>query len=153
MDEHSYKELQKKHTLLPEWADINREFEICTIDTEHFPLRMILRKMAERIEPVLEILERAITPDPNRFTDMYECRCISNGDKKQLLDVFRHLMEHHRLLLEADLTCEEKTELETIRKVHDLWLSEKKHVIGFVKKLRACWQKHVEPKELLDYLG
>lgn len=153
MDEATYNKLKSHHAVLPEWKTINHEFELLLIEEEHFPLRLILRKMAERLEPVIQILERTITPDPNSFTDMYECRCISNGDKKQLLDVFRHLMEHHRLLLEADVTCDETMEADTIRKIHDLWAQEKKQVIPFLKKIRACWQRHVEPKEILDYLG
>ncbi|MBI4146384.1 hypothetical protein HY489_03540 [Candidatus Woesearchaeota archaeon] len=153
MDKQQYDALKKEFPILPDYAHINHEFELSLIDQEEFLLRAIKRKIGEKMEPILDILERAITPDPNSFTDMYECRCFTNGDKKQLLDVFRHLMEHYRLLIETDLITEDQTDADTIRKIHDLWASEKKQAIPFIRKIRQCWQKHVEPKEILEYLG
>jgi hypothetical protein len=84
---------------------------------------------------------------------MYECRCFTNGEKRQILDIFRHLMEHYRSLLETDLIGEDKTDAETIRRIYDIWQQDKKQLIPLIKKIRECWQKHVEPKEVLEYLG
>ncbi len=153
MAKEAYEKLKKEFGILPDYDKINKEFEISTIEKTDFLLREIKRKIAQRIEPVMDLLERTINPDPNSFSDLCECRCFTNGEKRQIIDVFRHLMEQYRSLLETDLIGEDKLDAETIRKIYDIWLQEKKQVLPFLKKIRECWQKHVEPKELLEYLG
>ncbi|MBW2969650.1 hypothetical protein KY309_02665 [Candidatus Woesearchaeota archaeon] len=153
MDKEAYDKLKKEHGILPDFNAINREFELEFIEPQCFPLRLIKRKIAERLEPVLEILEHVVNPDPNNFVDMCECRCFTNGEKKQILDIFRHMMEEYRSLLETDLLCDDEKDAQLIRKIYDLWVQEKKLVLPIIKKLKGCWQKHVEPKEVLEYLG
>jgi len=149
----AYEHLKKTHVILPEFDKLNNEFEISTIETEEFLLRQIRRKIAERFEPVLELFEHIINPDPGSFNDAYECRALTNGEKKQLIELFRKMMENYRLLTEADLLCDDKTDADSIRKISDQWVEQKKQVIPLIKKLRANWQKQVEPTEILDYLG
>ena len=153
MIKEAYEKLKKEHPILPEFDKINKEFEIELIESDKFLLRHIKRKIAERMEPVLDILENSLNPDPNSLTAMYECRCYTNGEKKQIIDVFRHLMEQYRSLLETDLIGDEEIDAQTIRKIYDIWHQDKKIILPLLKKLRECWQKHVEPKEILEYLG
>jgi len=153
MIKEAYETARKEHPVLPEIDKINKEFEISLIENEDFLLRHVKRKIAERMEPVLDILENSLNPDPNSLTAMYECRCYTNGEKKQIIDVFRHLMEQYRSLLETDLIGDDEIDAQTIRRIYDIWQQDKKIVIPLLKKLRECWQKHVEPKEILEYLG
>ncbi len=153
MIKEAYDKLKKEHPILPEFDKINKEFEIELIESDKFLLRHIKRKIAERMEPVLDLLENSLNPDPNSLTAMYECRCFTNGEKKQITDVFRHLMEQYRSLLETDLIGEDELDAQTIRKIYDIWHQDKKIILPLLKKLRECWQKHVEPKEILEYLG
>jgi len=153
MIKEAYDKLKKEHPILPDFDKINKEFEIELLESDKFLLRHIKRKIAERMEPVLDLLENSLNPDPNSLTAMYECRCFTNGEKKQIIEVFRHLMEQYRSLLETDLIGENKTDAETIRKIYDIWHQDKKIILPLFKKLRECWQKHVEPKEILEYLG
>ena len=148
-----YDKLKKEHPILPEWEKINKEFELALIEQEHFLLRQIKRKIAEKFEPVMDLLEHSLNPDPNSFSDMYECRCFTNGEQKQILDIFRHLMEQYRSLLETDLIGDDNKDAETIRRLYDTWHENKKLLLPLLKKIRECWQKHVEPKEILEYLG
>ena len=73
-----YEKAKKEHPILPDYEKINREFELDLIESEFFFLRQIKKKIAEKVEPLLELLEHTITPDPNCFADMYECRCYTN---------------------------------------------------------------------------
>lgn len=148
-----YAELKKEHPILPEFDKINHEFELADIEQDNFLLRQIKRKIGEKFEPVLELFESILNPDANSFSDMYECRCLSNGEKKQLLETYRHLMEQYRLIMETDVIGDDKLDADAIRKIHDLWLVEKKQIAPLMKKIRETWQKHVEPKEILEYLG
>ena len=153
MVKEAYEKLRKEHPVLPEFNRINKEFEIARIESDKFLLKDIKKKIAERMEPVLDIMERNINPDPNRFSDMFECRGFTNGEKRQLMDVFRHLMDEYRALLETDLIGEDKADAELIAKIYSSWLHDKKQILPFIKKIRESWQKHVEPKEVLEYLG
>jgi hypothetical protein len=153
MIKEAYEKLKKEHPVLPEFDKMNKEFEIELLESDKFLLRHIKRKISEKMEPVLDLLEHSINPDPNSFSDMYECRCFTNGEKKQVIDIFRHLMENYRSLLETDLMGEDKKDAETIRKIYDIWQQDKKQLLPLLKKIRECWQKHVEPKEILEYLG
>lgn len=153
MNKEAYETLKKDFLILPDFDVINKEFELELIEPQCFPLRHIKRKIIEKFEPLLEILEHLVNPDPNSFVDMYECRCYTVGEKKQVLDVFSHLMEQYRALLEADLLCDDEKDAQLIRKIYDLWVQEKKLVLPLIKKLKECWQKHFEPKEILEYLG
>ncbi|VVB81222.1 Uncharacterised protein [uncultured archaeon] len=153
MIKEAYANVKKEHPILPDFDKINKEFELDLIESEHFFLRQIKKKIAEKIEPLAEILEHIINPDPNILVDMYECKCFTNGEKKQVTDVFRHLMEQYRALLETDLMSDDNVDAEIIKKIYDVWVQDKKILIPLLKKLRECWQKHVEPKEILEYLG
>ena len=153
MVKEEYEKLKKEYPILPEYNKLNHEFEISTIENTDFLLREIKRKIGEKFEPLLDLLEHIITPDTNSFSDMYECRCYTNGEKKIVIDIFRHLMEQYRSLLETDLIADDKVDAETIRKLYDIWLQEKKQILPYLKKIRECWQKHVEIKEVLEYLG
>ena len=153
MIQEAYEHLRKEHPVLPEFDKINKEFELSLIEQEEFLLRAVKRKMAEKFETCLHIMEHAISPDPNSFTDLYECRSITQGEKKQLSDILRQFMEHYRLLFETDLITEDKIDAETIRKVYDMWITQKRQLLPYVKKIRESWQKTEEVKEFLEYLG
>ncbi len=153
MIKEAYNQIKKEHPILPDFEKINKEFELSTIETPEFILRNVKRKIAEKLEPLIEVLEHIINPDPNSLVDMYECKCFTNGEKKQIIDVFRHMMEQYRILMETDILCEDKTDAETIKRFFDVWMQEKKILLPMLKKIHESWQKQVEPKEILEYLG
>lgn len=149
----AYEQLRKEHPVLPEFDKINKEFELSLIEDKEFLLRATKRKIAEKFETCLHVIEHALSPDPGSFTDMYECRSITHGEKKQLLEILKQFMEHYRLLLETDLLTEDKLDAETIRKVHDMWMTQKRQLLPYVKKLRESWTKNIPAEEIQEYLG
>lgn len=143
---------QLEHSL-PPYDVLNTEFEISTIEGDAFPLRKIKRKIADKLEPLLDTLEHIINPDPNRFTDMYEARHFNSAERKELLTIFQHLMEHYRLLLETDVLADDKNDAQAITAVTTAWQNAKQQLQPHLKKLRECWQHRVEPQHIVDYLG
>lgn len=148
-----YDKLREEHGLLPEFESIDKEFELSAIEKPHFLLRNIKRKIGEKMEPVLDFLERSIAPEPNSVTDLFEFNCFTAGEKEEIFKLFREMMDHYRLILETDLEGDEKKDAETIRKLYDFWKKNKGQAIGVLKKSRQCWKKEVEVKEVLGYLG
>ena len=153
MIKEAYDKLKKEHPILPEFDKINKEFQLSTIEQEDFLLNEIKQKIADTIEPVIQVIERIIQPDPNMLSDMYESTCFTKGEKNLLFDIYRKLMQTFRLLLETELQHEDKTDVETIKKSYDEWQTTRKQIVPYIKKMREHWQKHVEPKEILEYLG
>jgi len=149
----TYEELRKIHSVLPEYDSVNKEFEISTIQPPEFLLRNIKRKIAETMEPYLDLLERLTSPRPDSFTDMYETSAFTNEEKAQLVQLYRHFMEQYRGILETDLIGDDKTDATFIRTVHDKWIADKKQFLPLIITLREFWHQHVEEKEMLDYLG
>jgi len=62
-------------------------------------------------------------------------------------------MQTFRLLLETALQHEDKADVEAIKKTYDEWQTSRKQIAPYIKKMREHWQKHIEPKEVLEYLG
>ena len=153
MIKQTYETVRKEHPLLPEFDKINKEFELETIEQEQFFLRQIKRKIAEKLEIALALLEKIINPDTASLADIYECRVFTNGEKKQIMEHYRHLMEHYRALFETDLIGDDATDAETIFKLYDTWMKTKPHIIPVLKKMRESWQKQIEPEQILEYLG
>ncbi len=149
----AYDKLKKEHPILPDFDKINKEFQLSTMESEDFLLSGIKERIADTIEPVIQVIERIIQPDPNMLTDMYESTCFTKGEKNQLFDIYRTLMQTFRLLLETDLQKEDKTDAEVIKKTYEEWQTVRKQIAPYVKKMREHWQKHFEPKEILEYLG
>lgn len=149
----AYEKLKKEHPILPEYHKLDKEFEISTIENEEFLIREIKKKVGERYEPILELLEHIISPDPGSLSDVYECRTFTNGEKTQIVTLFKHLMSNYRMLLETDLLGDDNKDAETIKKVSEAWMTDKKQLAPFFKKLREGWEKQIEAKEILEYLG
>lgn len=149
----AYEKARKDHSVLPQYDELNHEFELFVIDHPDFILRQVKRRMAEKLDTFASLLESLISPDPGSLTQMYECRVFTDAERKLMVELYRHIMSSYRLLLETDLFADDKTDAETIRKVFDMWSADKKQLLPFVKKVRDSWQKHVEPREFLEYLG
>ena len=149
----AYDKLRKKYKELPEFAKLNKEFEISTIEKKDFLLREIQRKIREKIQQLQEVLDKIINPELKNFADVYECRCFTNNEKNQALEVYKQLMFLDRSIKEAELVQDEKTSVEVIKAACKEWPEFRKKTTKFVKKLKECWKKPVKTREALEYLG
>ena len=99
----AYELCRKEYPILPDFDRMDKEFELSLIESDKFVLRAIKRKIAEKFEIVLHVFEHVLSPDTSSFTEIHECKALTNGEKKQVIEVIRKLMEHYRLLLYSDL--------------------------------------------------
>ena len=98
--EHHYNELKKKHAL-PDFAFVDKEFEISTIEKPAFLLRNIRRKIAEKLDDITQFLEVLIQPDPNSFGNLFEYRTLTEAERRELLRQFQALMALYRACVDA----------------------------------------------------
>lgn len=146
----SYEKLREEFKILPTTEAMCADFDLCTLERES--IFQLKRKLMDKFELVLDTFEHIIQPSPDSLSDMYEFRAFTDGDKKQILDLFQQLMFHYRACLEAEL-MDEKENARVIRASFDEWQKIKKQVRPFFKKLKESWTEKIEHKEILEYLG
>lgn len=148
-----YDELKKKHSKLPSWKEINHEFELSDLDKSDFLTRQIIRRMQEKIETPLKLIEVILQPDIQSFTEMYEISCFTESDKKNILSLYRRIMIIYRNLQEAEVTLDEKKDITIIEETTTEWPRIRKECISYIEKLKSCWTGTTEGKDILEYLG
>ena len=152
MIEKAYETLAKKHGL-PAFEDLDKEFDLKSIEDTHRFSASICKKILERIEPVVEFVEHLLQPDVNSLADMYECKYVDIEDKNHLYVCYRKLMKTYRTFLELELTRSEKEDCHFITLFVEEWEGIKKELLPIVIKMKSSWSTPAESKEVLEYLG
>lgn len=149
-----YEKLREKYNL-PHFKEIDNEFEISTIDKEGFLLREIRRKIIEKIELYIKILESLLQPDTISLSDIYEYRFFNDEEKRNIFKLFRNLMVFHRFSIETSIDEDDKKTVEFINDFWKEWDKIKKEFSGFIKKLKEEWLKesNIIDDEKGGYLG
>lgn len=146
-----YNELKKKYTL-PDFNELNNEFEISAIENKEFLLREIRRKIDERAEAFLKILSTVLQPETN-IAEIHECREFSDEEKERVYKLYKKLMLMHDSSLLAGLSCKDDENAKFISEALREWQPVKKQMTEIVKKMRDTWKKETDIKEELGYLG
>jgi len=147
-----YLELSKKYRL-PSFDEIDNEFEISTIEKEHFLLREIRRKITEKIEVYAKILEEILHPDPPTVSNMYESGVFDEKSRDEIFVLFKKLMYLNRLSVEASIDENEQKSSDYINAVFKNWKDIKKEFLRHIKNAKESWLRDIDIKEKLGYLG
>ena len=151
--EKRYNELRKKHKL-PEFKEIDNEFEISDLEETDFLLRAIIRRMEEKLDFYSTMLEELLQPDTSNLYAMHETRYFDDDEKKQMYELYTKLMNFNRQSIEVSLEHNKKEESDFINNLFNEWKELKQELLGFVKKMKASWKtKETDIKEDLGYLG
>ena len=151
--EKQYNELKKKRKL-PEFKEIDREFEISDLEETNFLLQAIVRRIAEKLDFYSTMLEEVMQPDTSNLYAMHETRYFDDDEKKQMYELYTKLMNFNRQSIEASLMHNEKEDSDFISNLFDEWKVLKQELLKFVKKMRASWKtEEADIKEDLGYLG
>ena len=150
--EKQYNELRKKHKL-PEFKEIDFEFEISDLEETNFLLRAIIRKIAEKLDFYSTMLEEVLQPDTSNLYAMHETRYLDENEKKQMYELYTKLMNFNRHSIEVSLEHDEKEKVDFVNNIFNEWKNLKQELLKFVKKMRASWKTEADIKEDLGYLG
>ena len=71
--EKQYNELKKKVNL-PDFKDIDFEFEISDLEETRYLLRAIIRRIAEKLNLYCTLIEEILQPDASNLYAMHETR-------------------------------------------------------------------------------
>ena len=150
--ENKYSELRKKYKL-PEFKEINFEFEVTDFEKTNFLMRGIIRKVAERLDFYATVLEEVLQPDASNLYAMHETRYFDESEKESMYNLYRKLMDYSRQSIIVTLERDEKAESEFISKFFNEWKVIRQELLNLVKKMKSSWETEVDIKEDLRYLG
>src|SRR3989338_9079795 len=105
--EKQYNELRKKYKL-PEFKEIDYEFELSDLDETAFLLKPIVRRISEKIDFFTAILDGLLQPDTSNISSIHESRFFDDYEKKEMYDIYRKLMVLSRRTAESSLSANEK---------------------------------------------
>jgi len=145
-----YNKLQKKYNL-PNFEDMNNEFEIITIEKIDFLLREIRRKISEKIELLAKLLEGILQPETT-LTHFKESNIFSDEEREEVYGLFRSLMFFHRASIETALNENDKKTADFINSFWKKWTKIKNNLEKTVKKVKDSWEKETEFKQELSYI-
>ncbi len=147
----SYEKLQKKYGL-PDFGELDREFEISTIDEENFLLREIRRKINDRIKLFCEVLERIMQPDQN-MADLHEVKEFSYAEIADLFILYRKLMSSGRDALISGIERNEKRDAQFINDFYKEYPEIKKSMSAIAERLKKSWSSKGVQDDHPGYLG
>lgn len=146
-----YAELQKKHKL-PAFDDLDRSFDITSIEPNSAILREIRKKVEAKLDEAIGLLHAPLQPDAT-VRDLHECRVFSDKDKAQIFAIYRRLMIQRREASLLSLSSEERKEAAFINACVEEWRAVLPRLQEIMAKLRDSWKKETSVKEELGYLG
>ena len=150
--EEEYNKLCKKYKL-PKFEEIDKEFEISSLENERFLIRNTLRKIAEKLEIYSDAIGNLVHPDGSSLSSMYEVRFFSDDEKDGMYRMFKKLMKVNRDIAAIVLRADEKKEAEFLNDFFNGWLNMKEELIDYIWKMRDSWEKESTIEEDLGYFG
>ena len=148
----NYSKLAKKYNL-PTFKELDKEFDIGSIDESSFPLRDIRKKMAEKLEFLGDILGEILQPNPDSIVGMYECKFFGDDEKTKIFDIYKEVQTLLRIYTLCQFAVEEKEDGEWIHTVYSAWKHLKKRSLPFMEKLKETWKEGIKTTTELRYLG
>lgn len=149
MEKHEYESIQG----LPDYDDLDNEFEISRIEETRHLIREIRRKMISKIDHIIEFLESILQPDPGKFIDVHEYRTFNEAERKEIFNILREFVMLHRLSAEAEIKADDEFNKEVIKELNEQWKNHKAKVVEIMRKLKENWKKDFIAKEILEYFG
>ena len=147
-----YTELKNRHKL-PDFEELDHEFEISVIEHPQFLLREMVRKILDAWETPLHLLEGLLQPDTNSLNNLHEYRALDEKGKGEAYAIYRELMvlqrEAQALLVELD----GKKLASFVSKALSEWKSIKTGLLIIIQKMADSWKNDASVKEDLGYLG
>jgi len=150
--EQRYNELKKKHAL-PDFAAVDKEFEISAIEKPVFLLKAIRDRIGERIHDVSHVLEPWVQPDVNAFTTIFEYRSLSESERKEAFTQFKKLMALRRACLDAEFAVDDAQDAALISRAMNEWPAIRQALRPIVQKIMAAWPKPAERQDVVGYFG
>ena len=146
-----YSLIKKKYSL-PDFKEIDSEFEISSIEKPAFLVKRICEKINERIDGFSAVFEELLQSEGS-IKIMHELRYMDEEDKKEMYAMYKKLMVLNRDFLLAELSEDEQLQAGFVNKAYLIWKESKPTIAALIKKLKESWELETKNEEELGYLG
>ena len=143
--EESYAQERKRFNL-PDFNKIDFEFEISSLEETRFIIREVRRKMIDKIEHFINLLEEVLQPETT-VANLHECNFFDQEEKEKIFRLYSKLMRLNRKSLCLDLSPNDKEEADFIITLFNEWIILKKDVALVLNKMKEAWEIEAETKE------
>lgn len=146
-------EILKREYGLPNFDEINNEFEISLIEHEDFIIREIKNRIFDKIDSFTKFIEQLLQPDTNSITEVNEYRFIDDKERTKLFEFYKNLMNIHREIVSLTIENNDIKTAAFIKKFFNDWPKIKNQMTDLSKKLSKFWLTSLDAEFSLDYLG
>jgi hypothetical protein len=147
-----YSTIKKKYNL-PEFKELNEEFDIAKIDTnKEVFLRDIRKTMISKLSSILTFIELLLNPGNGPMFHLYLVKGITQREKDILNQLFDKLGKIEIESFELDIDYSEKKEAEFIIHTSKEWKIMKKDLLEIILILKKNWGNNSTKKEK-SYFG
>ena len=131
----SYGAFVKKYSL-PEFDDLAQEFDVEKTEEKSgkFILRKIRRIIVEKISAYLHLFETFMNPSSAPMLIILMLKTATEGDKKEIEDVYRKLAKIEIGSIKLDTIYSEKNEAEMIVSIYSEWQKLKTRIFDLIVK-------------------
>lgn len=137
---------------LPRFEDLDKDFEISTIDNETRLLTNIRRKIAEKMEHQARLLEGLLNPETTPAS-LHESNAFSESGKDKIFKLYKKVMYILRRSEELEIAGQEEEEASYIKDVCSEWKSMKEELLDIMIKLKESWREEPDRSERMEYFG
>jgi len=139
-----YKKLKFK---LPNFNELNDEFELNNIKEKDFLLRQIRRRLNEKIIFYCRIIEGLIYPNTGNLIGAHEIKSFNEEEKKEISELHKKLMVFERRSLKLDVNPNEVEDGKYINDVFNSWKNFKEKMIKITEIMQSSWKKEESSKK------
>jgi len=137
---------------LPDFDELNNEFELSTIECEEFLLRKIRKKIADKINAMCEFLEDLLSPDTT-MANLYEYKAFDDDERKKIFELYKRLKVLEKLALELSLNHDDEKDAKFIKDVFSSWDEIRNEMTTIIKKIKDFWEKESTTEYKARYFG
>ncbi|MBC8500710.1 MAG: hypothetical protein ISS25_00435 [Nanoarchaeota archaeon] len=149
--EKEYNQLRKKYKL-PRWKELDKGFQISTIESKKFLLKEIAKKINEKIEFFSSLLEEIFNPE-TKLSSLHESNTFNDEEKKEVLKIYRKLYFYYRKNSYLEISYDEKETAEYIKEFFDAWQTIKPELKKIITKIKDSWNSDKKTNLELSYFG
>ena len=144
--------IEKKKFKLPDYKELNFEFDISSIESNDFVLRAIRKKIIEKIDSYTTILGDLLQPDAG-ISSMHELNFVDEKVKQDIINLYSKMMTIKRESEKIEIYNDEKENADFINFVLVEWKNLKQKLLKTMTLLKESWKKEDEVVKDLGYLG
>ncbi len=150
-----YEEYEKKYKL-PKYGLLDNEFELLSVSTFveiNYPLRFIRRRIVDKIDYIMGVLQEILQPDIGSLVSLEESKFFSDEDKTKIVEIIKKLMVFQRRSLILDVEFNLEDDVRFILEVFELWMKIKKEISIVFTDFVVGWKKEIKEEKKEHYIG